>query len=114
MEDGCLQESCERLHLLRSAAQQCLGVGDLVTMGMRQTLLSPLQLSGRGNGMMEGRADRSRIRHVPHLRCPLIASWCDCACVQRKSVKKHLMATFESLGKHLSAVSLQKVLLSAL
>lgn len=49
MEDGCSQESCECLHLLRSTAQQCPGVGDLVTMGMRQTLLSLLRLCGKGN-----------------------------------------------------------------
>lgn len=106
MEDRCSQESCECLHPLKSTAQQCPGVGDLVTMGMRQTLLSPLRLSGKGNWMMEGRADRSRIRHVPHLRCPLIASLCDYAWVNWNSVKKHLIATFESLEKQLSVISL--------
>lgn len=55
--------------------------------------------------MMEGRADRSRIRYVPHLRCPLIASLCDCACVHRMSVKKHLIATFESLEEHVSVIA---------
>lgn len=92
MEDG----SCGRLRLLRSTAQQRPGAGDLVTMGMRQTLLSPPRLSGRGNGMTEGTCRQERDQTCPRLPCPLIASSSDCACVRQKSVKTRLMDTFES------------------